>query len=170
MIQQEKNQHAFNGISNATIGENIVITSPFSFQVFLCLAVMVAAAAADATADRPHPHPPHPSPPKYPPPPPPKYHPAPPASHPKTDYHIPDRNCSVDFEKSVAELCVPTLKTACGTEDITFKEPVEEEKCIDIPMVHCKAEVRLDNNLKIDKCWKLTLKILGYFLAHFRYC
>ncbi len=92
-------------------------------------------------ADHPQPKYPPPPAPKYPPPPPPPKYPAPPA-HPKSSYHIPERNCSVDFEKSVAELCVPTLKTACGTEEIVFKEPAEEEKCITIPMIDCRAEVR----------------------------
>ncbi len=104
----------------------------------------MAVLATYALADRPRPHhPQYPPPaPQYPqpqpqyPPPAPKYPPKP-----QPSYHVPERNCSVDFEKSVAELCVPTLKTACGTEEITFKEPVEEEKCINIPMVDCRAEV-----------------------------
>lgn len=69
-------------------------------------------------------------------------HPAPAPYHPPAPkLHVPERNCTVNFEKSKAEMCVPTVQTQCTTEDVTISMPKEEEKCITVTTTSCKADV-----------------------------
>ncbi len=41
-----------------------------------------------------------------------------------------------------SEICVPTLETECEEKTVELKAPVEMERCLTIPMISCKAEVR----------------------------
>ena len=58
-----------------------------------------------------------------------------------------------------SEICVPTLETECEEKTVELKAPVEMERCLTIPMISCKAEVR--------KKWKGKEEIfkLVYFVG-----
>eukprot|EP00095_Tigriopus_kingsejongensis_P006319 maker-scaffold61_size441589-snap-gene-3.35 protein:Tk06319 transcript:maker-scaffold61_size441589-snap-gene-3.35-mRNA-1 annotation:"hypothetical protein" len=60
---------------------------------------------------------------------------------PQPSYHVPERNCSVEFEKAEAEICVPTLETGCEEKEVTLKAPIEKEQCFTITTTECNAEV-----------------------------
>lgn len=85
------------------------------FQVFLvCVAAL---SVVQARPDNPYQPPPQPS------------------------YHVPERNCSVEYEKSEAEICVPTLETGCEPKEVTLKAPIEKEQCFTITTTECSAEI-----------------------------
>ena len=66
--------------------------------------------------------------------------------------HVPERNCSVGFEKDSSEICVPRLMTTCREEEVELKEAREEEQCISIPMISCSAAVREIGLQKSSAC------------------
>ena len=130
--------------------------SPTNFLIPTQPVLLVLFAVAAAAADK-HPHPaPAPAPyrppqPAYPAPapapyrPPAPHYPAPaPYAPPPPALHVPHRNCSVQFEKSQAEMCVPTVSTDCHVEHIHVQMPVEDEKCITVTTTSCTADVRTE--------------------------
>ena len=51
------------------------------------------------------------------------------------------KNCSVSNTAKTGEVCVPTLKTTCATENMQFFNVEPEEKCIKVSFTSCHAFV-----------------------------
>ena len=109
--------------------------------------LLLAVSAFGVKSDSPPTHIPHQA--LYPPPSSYGYGPRSPYRRPPPSqvYHLPDRNCTIEQDRSSSvQMCVPTLNTRCATEEADIKDISEKEKCIQVPMVTCTAEVREAKN------------------------